>query len=106
MKQETRQNYNLKILEIIEKNVYDGLIIEKLESVLEKLKVSEYVVDLSFSPKTDEQHLIDLKDFYKNNPGMRFLQGLINLGYIADSMSDWVEESSVTYSRVKEYGGE
>jgi hypothetical protein len=105
IQQGTRQYYNFEILKIIEKNITTNkLIIEDLESVMKRLKISNLVGDLrSLSSKSDREYLEDLKLFFAEFPDMRFLQGLINLGFVEDSLiTEWVEESVQTYTRVKE----
>lgn len=101
----TRQFYNFKILEIIEKNMTNKLIIEDLGSVMERIGLSKYtnIIGIRQSPKTDKELLIQLKEFFIENLSMRFLQGLINLGFIEDSMDEWVEESVKTYLKIKKY---
>ena len=47
--------------------------------------------------------LENIRKFFNDYYDMRFLQGLINLGYIADSLKEWNEESSVTYEKIKDY---
>lgn len=101
----TRQFYNLKILEIIEKNMTNKLIIEDLGSVMERIGLSKYIniIGIRQSSKTNEELLTELKEFFIENPSMRFHQGLINLGFIEDSMDEWVEESVKTYLKIKKY---
>lgn len=99
----SRQFYNLKILDIIEKHLSNKLIIEKLDSVLKRLGISENVTDLSEAKISNKESLENIRKFFNDYYDMRFLQGLINLGYVADSLREWNEESSVTYEKIKDY---
>ena len=103
VKEESRPFYNFKILSIIEKYLSNNLIIERLDSVLKRLGISENVTDLSEAKISNKELLENIKKFFNDYYDMRFLQGLINLGYIADSLKEWNEESSVTYEKIKDY---
>ena len=99
----SRQFYNFKILSIVEKCLSNNLIIERLDSALKRLGISENVIDLSEAKISNKESLENIRKFFNDYYDMRFLQGLINLGYVADSLREWNEESSVTYEKIKDY---
>ena len=103
VKEGSRPFYNFKILSIVEKYLFNNLIIERLDSVLKRLRISENVIDLSEAKISNKESLENIRKFFNDYYDMRFLQGLINLGYIADSLKEWNEESSVTYEKIKNY---
>ena len=106
---ENRLEYNLMLLDIVEGDSVSGLFIKEFSesivdlSIISPDSVTNYKLlckDLGKEAKSCKELIDFLKNFYKNSPEIRFIQGLILNGLALDIDSNWAEESKITYKRV------
>ena len=103
-----RLEYNLNLLDIIGEDV-SGLFVKEFSesivdlSIIDSNSTTDYKLlckELGKEAKSCKELIDFLKNFYKNSPEIRFIQGLILNGLALDIDSNWAEESKITYKRV------